>query len=66
MAPPLTTIAVDAKDLGERAARMLLAQIGARSPRTEIYVGEAQLIVRESCGERRGAGLPAAAANVPP
>jgi LacI family transcriptional regulator len=65
MAPPLTTIAVDAKDLGERAARMLLAQIGARSPRAEIYVGEAQLIVRESCGERRGAGLPAAAANAP-
>jgi LacI family transcriptional regulator len=53
MAPPLTTIAVDAKGLGERAARMLLRQIETGSPRIEIHVGEARLVVRESCGAQR-------------
>jgi LacI family transcriptional regulator len=54
MAPPLTTIAVDAKDLGERAARLLLSQIGTASPKIEIYIGEARLVVRESCGASLG------------
>ncbi len=53
MAPPLTTIAVDAKGLGERAARMLLRQIESGAARAETYVGAARLVVRESCGERR-------------
>lgn len=50
MAPPLTTVAVDAAGLGERAARMLLRHIEMGAPSVETYVGEARLIVRESCG----------------
>jgi LacI family transcriptional regulator len=55
MAPPLTTVAVDAAGLGERAARMLLKQIDSGAPRVETYIGEARLVVRESCGAARGA-----------
>jgi LacI family transcriptional regulator len=55
MAPPLTTVAVDAAGLGERAARMLLRQIDSGAPRVETYIGEARLIVRESCGAPRAA-----------
>jgi len=47
---PLTTISVDAVGLGERAAQMLLRQIADGEPRLEIHVGEARLVVRESCG----------------
>jgi LacI family transcriptional regulator len=50
MAPALTTVAVDTIGLGERAAQMLLRQIESGHPRVETYVGEARLIVRESCG----------------
>jgi LacI family transcriptional regulator len=50
MAPPLTTLAVEAKGLGERAARMLLRQIETGAPSLETYVGAARLVVRESCG----------------
>jgi LacI family transcriptional regulator len=56
MAPPLTTVAVDAAGLGERAARMLLRQIDSGSPRVETYIGEARLIVRESCGAPKATG----------
>jgi LacI family transcriptional regulator len=49
VSPPLTTIAVDAGDLGERAAQMLLRQIGSGSLAPETYIGEARLVVRESC-----------------
>jgi LacI family transcriptional regulator len=52
MAPPLTTIAVDAAGLGERAARMLLRQIECGAPSVETYIGEARLIIRDSCGGR--------------
>ena len=54
MAPPLTTVAVDAKGLGERAATMLLRQIES-GPRVETYIGAARLVVRESCGASRQA-----------
>jgi LacI family transcriptional regulator len=50
ISPPLTTISVDAGDLGERAAGMLLRQIAAGKPTMETHVGEARLVVRESCG----------------
>jgi len=53
VAPALTTVAVDSIGLGERAARMLLKQIESGSPRVETYVGEARLVVRESCGANR-------------
>ena len=49
-ATPLTTISVDAVSLGERAAQMLLRQIADGEPRLETHVGEARLVVRESCG----------------
>jgi LacI family transcriptional regulator, galactose operon repressor len=49
----LTTIALDAEALGERAAHLLLEQIETGSPRVEHYVGEALLIVRQSCGSSR-------------
>src|SRR4051794_35104659 len=47
---PLTTVSVDALGLGERAAQMLLRQITDGEPRIETHVGEARLVVRESCG----------------
>jgi LacI family transcriptional regulator len=53
VAPSLTTVGVDAEALGERAADLLLQKIGAGSPHVDNYLGEAQLIVRESCGGRR-------------
>ena len=46
----LTTISVNAVGLGERAAQMLLRQIVEGEPRIETYIGEARLVVRESCG----------------
>ncbi|GEO12871.1 LacI family DNA-binding transcriptional regulator [Microvirga aerophila] len=49
VSPPLTTVSVDAGDLGERAAQMLLRQIAAGNQTTETYIGEARLVVRESC-----------------
>lgn len=53
LAPALTTVAVDSIGLGERAARMLLRQIESGAPRVETYIGEARLVVRESCGASR-------------
>ena len=47
---PLTTISVDAVGLGERAAQMLLRHIAGGRPKIETHVGEARLVVRESCG----------------
>ena len=50
MSPALTTVSVGAGDLGERAAQMLLAQIASGSQTPETYIGEARLVVRDSCG----------------
>lgn len=49
---PLTTVSVDAGSLGERAAQMLLRRIadGGGGQNVEAFVGEARLVVRESCG----------------
>jgi LacI family transcriptional regulator len=49
VSPALTTVAVDAVGLGERAAAMLLAGITDNTPPT-TYVGPADLVIRESCG----------------
>jgi LacI family transcriptional regulator len=46
--PALSTVAVDAQKLGEEAAAMLLAQIGAQQTRAQHYIGPAQLIIRET------------------
>ena len=48
--PPLTTVAVDAEALGEQAARLLLDQIRGGAAAAGSYIGDAQLVVRESCG----------------
>ena len=56
MAPPLTTVAVDAEGLGERAARLLLRLIGRKDAKDEIVIGATQLVVRQSCGARQAAG----------
>ena len=50
VSPPLTTVSVGVGDLGERAAQMLLRQISAPSDTPETYIGEARLVVRQSCG----------------
>ena len=50
MSPALTTVSVGAGDLGERAGQMLLRQIEGTASGPETYVGEARLVVRESCG----------------
>ena len=51
MSPALTTVSVGAGDLGERAGQMLLRQIEGTAGGPESYVGEARLVVRESCGK---------------
>lgn len=48
--PALTTVSVGVGDLGERAAQMLLRQI-VGGPGAETHIGEARLVVRESCGK---------------
>jgi LacI family transcriptional regulator len=57
LSPPLTTVAVDTFGLGERAAGLLLRQIAAGEIRVEDYVGEARLVIRESCGAARAQPL---------
>jgi LacI family transcriptional regulator len=53
MTPALTTVAVDTVGLGEEAARMLLRRMEAGPARPETHIGEARLVVRESCGAGR-------------
>lgn len=48
--PALTTVSVGAGDLGERAGQMLLRQISGAATGPETHIGEARLVVRESCG----------------
>jgi len=50
VSPALTTIAVNAVGLGERAAAMLLERITDRSIAPTTHVGPADLVIRESCG----------------
>jgi LacI family transcriptional regulator len=50
VSPALTTVAIDAVGLGERAAAMLLAAITDRTTSPATYVGPANLVIRESCG----------------
>jgi LacI family transcriptional regulator len=50
VSPALTTVSVDSGSLGERAAQMLLRQINEGERRLDTHVGEARLVVRESCG----------------
>jgi LacI family transcriptional regulator len=50
VSPALTTVSIDSGSLGERAAQMLLRQINEGERRLDTHVGEARLVVRESCG----------------
>ena len=51
VSPPLTTVHVDAYELGERAARALIASLQApQGTRPEHTVLPATLVVRSSCG----------------
>ncbi len=55
VSPALTTVSVGAGDLGERAAQILLRQIATAGSAPETYIGEARLVVRDSCGARLAA-----------
>lgn len=50
VSPALTTIAVDAGGLGERAAAMLLERITDPLASPTSHIGPADLVIRESCG----------------
>ncbi len=51
--PPLTTVRLPARQLGEEAARLLIALVEGRPVETTEILLETTLIVRESCGSRR-------------
>lgn len=55
VSPALTTVAIDAVGLGERAATMLLKRIGDPRAEPEMFVGAADLVIRESCGAHQRA-----------
>jgi LacI family transcriptional regulator len=50
VSPALTTIAVDAVGLGERAAAMLLERITDPLASPAEHIGPADLVIRQSCG----------------
>ena len=55
--PALTSVAVDSAGLGERAAHVMLKMIQSRTTRAEDHIGAVNLVVRDSCGPDRRAGL---------
>ena len=48
--PPLTTVAVESRRLGERAAAILLEQLAGPEAKPRHFTGDAKLVVRASCG----------------
>jgi LacI family transcriptional regulator len=58
--PPLTTVAVESRRLGEHAATILLEQLAGTAAGPQHITGDARLIVRASCGAA-GAPQPKAA-----
>ncbi len=48
--PPLTTVHLPARDLGARAASILLRRIQDRGDEAELVLLETELVIRESCG----------------
>jgi len=55
--PPLTTVRLPARQLGEEAARLLVALVEGRPVETTQILLETTLIVRESCGSHRDSGV---------
>ncbi|TIN43429.1 MAG: LacI family DNA-binding transcriptional regulator, partial [Mesorhizobium sp.] len=55
--PALTSVAVDSAGLGERAAHVMLKMIQSRTTRAEDHIGAVNLVVRDSCGPDRRAGM---------
>lgn len=53
LVPALTSVAVDGRSLGERAAEMLMQQISSGTVHTETQLGPAELVIRASCGMRQ-------------
>jgi LacI family transcriptional regulator len=56
VSPALTTVDVAVNDLGVRTTQMLLRQIANGSSTLETFVGEAHVVVRESCGSPKRVG----------
>lgn len=52
--PPLTTIAITPRKIGEEAAHLLIRRIADPSGHPERVIFAPRLVVRESCGERKG------------
>lgn len=54
--PPLTTVSLPLEELGRRAVRLLIDQLGAAEPRQELLQSPAPVIVRRSttCPPRAG------------
>jgi len=50
--PPLTTIAIAPRRIGEEAAHLLIRRIADPAGRPERVIFAPRLVVRESCGER--------------
>ena len=48
--PPLTTVAVESRRLGEHAAAILLERMAGAGTGPRHVTGDARLIVRASCG----------------
>ena len=50
MLPPLTSVAVNARNLGARAAQLLMRQIASGNFEPESVLCPTSLIIRSSCG----------------
>jgi DNA-binding LacI/PurR family transcriptional regulator len=51
--PPLTTVRVPAQEMGELAVKVLLEAIEDGRAEVKQYLLDTDLIIRESCAERR-------------
>ncbi len=52
--PPLTTVRTNPKEQGRRAGELLIRLVGGEKPSTrEVQIGNAELVIRASCGKAR-------------
>jgi LacI family transcriptional regulator len=54
--PPLTTVRVDSRGLGEKASQLLLQKVAAPTAAVPDFTGETMLVVRASCGAPQPCG----------